>query len=165
MEEIKVEAPIKTEAEIKLEAEKAALEAKLKATEDKAAKEKVEADLKLREEKTKRLLDAKIGKIEEVLKDMVAKGLITADTDIMIAFQREGDSLLDARSKAFKQAISKQKANLLKMDNISLTAFTDSIKTITKQANIDVGSLNLSGLKIDKDASDADWLKNYKGWA
>lgn len=151
---------VKSEAELKAEAEKAALELKVKETE---AKLKV-AEEKSAQDRMKAALEAKAVKVDSIVKEMMSKGLISADSKDVEKFQKAGNHLLDARNLAFKLAMDAQKASLFKMDKFSIEAFQESILKITKVAGVTPSEFAvISNIKMDKVAgSDENWMSGLK---
>jgi hypothetical protein len=122
--EPEVKPVVPTDKEVELQK---ALDAKNKEAQELA--EKIKAD------RTREALKNKIEDCKRVVLAMRDRNLIRMDEKDIEAAQKDGLAILEAQNKAYKQAIDRQLANLMKMDMPALRAFAESIVMIPKRAD------------------------------
>jgi hypothetical protein len=101
-------------------------------------KEVKERELKAELEKMKyeRKLEEKTKYCKLIIDKMIEKNLIEPKAEDISKLRKEGKTILDARAEAFALEIDRQLADLLKMDQNTLEAFSKSVDRIKKIAGI-----------------------------
>lgn len=153
MEEPKIEEPVKEELpeapkeEVmddltsKKEEEDKKTASKLEELNKKAAElQKKEEELKkiesnLKAQKFSSILNARTERCKQIIAEMVDKEMLEVSDEDVDTFVTEGSDLLAAKKKAFEKAVNKQIRTLLSMDDVSLTAFAESIGRIKIRAS------------------------------
>ena len=100
---------------------------------------------------------------QSVVNEMADKGLIVADEVDVQESIKSGLSLFDARHEAFKKAMDKQCADLLKLDNLTLSAFAKSIGRVNRATNLSESKVlrRAFNMQFDSSLNDEDkWLSD-----
>lgn len=119
----------------------------------------------LSEMKLKEALRVKTEKCADLVKKQVEKGLLKIKQEDITEAMKTGKSLLDAKKLAFGKAVDEQIRNLLKMDDLSIEAFEQSIDSVASLKPIEEkkGSLD-QPLSLSSENRPEDHLSMSRDW-